>query len=402
MTNGWKSVVFGDVVELRQGLAFNRKNNHLMVDEGIPLLRITDLIHGTTTKFVDSEKVDPKFISRSDDIIYTRTGQVGLVFKGRYGIVHNNCFRVIPSKGIDRSYLYWFLRHPTVVKKAKTLASGAAQPDLNHDAFKSIPFCYPDLPTQRKIAGILSAYDDLIENNLRRIRILEEMAQSLYREWFVHFRFPGHESTSIVDSPLGPIPEGWEVKKLGQLYKTSSGGTPSRKKTEYYEGGTIEWVKTGELRDSFVLSSEERITPEALKSSSAKLFPSDTVLIALYGATIGQLGILSHEASTNQACCALLAVNPPFGRAFAFLTLLSYRDEIIGLRLGAAQQNISQAILREFEVICPPVQFVEDFNQQSERMLDLLHSLQRRNQFLRQTRDLLLPKLLNQNVKPDE
>jgi type I restriction enzyme S subunit len=252
----------------------------------------------------------------------------------------------------------------------------------------------PDLPTQRKIAGILSAYDDLIENNLRRIKILEEMAQSLYREWFVHFRFPGHESAKFVDSPVGQIPKGWEVKKLETLYRTSSGGTPSRKNLEYYEEGTIDWVKTGELKDCFVLSSEEKITAQALSKSSAKLFPANTVLIALYGATIGQLGILSHDAATNQACCAILEVELPFGRAFAYLTLLLRRPDIIGLRLGAAQQNISQAVLRDFEVICPPAPLLEAFNERAEPMFDLLLNLQRRNQTLRRTRDLLLPKLL--------
>ena len=182
---------------------------------------------------------------------------------------------------------------------------------------------------------------------------------------------------------------------MGELYKTSSGGTPSRKKTEYYEGGTIDWVKTGELRDGFILSSGEKITPEALKASSAKLFPPDTVLIALYGATIGQLGILTGEASTNQACCAFLKTQKPFGRAFSFLTMLSRREDIIGLRLGAAQQNISQAILREFQVVCPTNSLLEDFNQRAEPTFDLILNLQRRNQTLRQTRDLLLPKLLS-------
>ena len=93
----------------------------------------------------------------------------------------------------------------------------------------------PPLPIQRRIAGILSAYDDLIENSQRRIKILEEMARRLYREWFVHFRFPGHESCRLVASPLGEIPEGWEVANFGELYNTGSGGTPSRAHPEYYE-----------------------------------------------------------------------------------------------------------------------------------------------------------------------
>jgi len=136
----------------------------------------------------------------------------------------------------------------------------------------------------------------LIENNLRRIRILEEMARSLYREWFVNFRFPGHENVLRVESPLGPIPQGWEVTTFGELYNTGSGGTPSRRHPEYFEGGSVNWVKSQELLDSFILSTEERITNQALQDSSAKLFPANTVLIALYGATIGKLAILASES----------------------------------------------------------------------------------------------------------
>jgi type I restriction enzyme S subunit len=190
---------------------------------------------------------------------------------------------------------------------------------------------------------------------------------------------------------------GWGVKKLETLYRTSSGGTPSRKNLEYYEEGTIDWVKTGELKDGFVLSSEEKITAQGLSKSSAKLFPANTVLIALYGATIGQLGILSCEAATNQACCAILEMEQPFGRVFAFLTLLLRRDDIIGLRLGAAQQNISQAVLRDFEVVCPSAPLLEAFNKRAEPMFDYSLNLQRRNQTLRRTRDLLLPKILCPN-----
>jgi len=273
--------------------------------------------------------------------------------------------------------------------------TGAAQPKLSQGNLKLIQIPLPPLPEQKRIAGILSAYDDLIENNLRRIKILEEMAQSLYREWFVHFRFPGHESTPMIDSPLGPIPEGWEVKKLGAIYDTSSGGTPSRKKPEYYEKGNIEWVKTKELKDGFVLESEEKINSFGLSKSSAKLFPANTVLIALYGATIGQLGILSQPAATNQACCALLQKDELYGRAFAFYTLLNARTDLINLRQGAAQQNISQALLKKFEIICPPKNLIRKFNFSAETILDNIYNLQRRNQNLRATRDLLLPKLLN-------
>ena len=378
--------------------------------EGIPFYRgkeITEKHKGnldvTTELFIDPEKFEAiraKFGAPvAGDLLLTSVGTLGSPYVVRAGetfyFKDGNLTWFRKLKNLDGRYLYYWLLSPHGRAELKKCTIGSSQSAYTIVLLKDMEIDVPPLPTQRKIAGTLSAYDDLIENNLRRIKILEQMAQSLYREWFVHFRFPGHETADFADSALGQIPKGWEVKKLETLYRTSSGGTPSRKNLEYYEEGTIDWVKTGELKDCFVLSSEEKITAQALSKSSAKLFPANTVLIALYGATIGQLGILSRDAATNQACCAILEVEQPFGRAFAYLTLLLRRDDIIGLRIGAAQQNISQAVLRDFEVICPPIPLLDAFNKRAEAMFDLLLNLQRRNETLRRTRDILLPKLLS-------
>ena len=158
-------------------------------------------------------------------------------------------------------------------------------------------------------------------------------------------------------------------------------------------------MKSQELLDGFVLSTEERITERALDESSAKLFPANAVMIALYGATIGKLAILSRSAATNQACCAILPKRAPFGREFAFLTLLLNREKIIGLRLGAAQQNISQVLLRNFECLKPSDELVRRFSEQTAPLFDGILTLQRQVRNLRHTRDLLLPRLLAGQVE---
>jgi type I restriction enzyme, S subunit len=394
-------------VELKTGPFGTQLRASDYVENGIPVINVRNIGFGTIRpdklEFISDATRDrlSTHVLRRDDIVFGRKGAVErhVFIKGDQDgwFQGSDCLRLrLNSPRIDPRFAsYYFLTEEHQQWMKNQCSHAATMASLNQQILERIELPLPPLPTQRKIAGILSAYDDLIENNLRRIKILEQMAQSLYREWFVHFRFPGHESADFADSALGQIPKGWEVKKLETLYRTSSGGTPSRKNLEYYEEGTIDWVKTGELKDCFILSSEEKITAQALSKSSAKLFPANTVLIALYGATIGQLGILSREAATNQACCAILELEQPFGRAFAYLTLLLRRDDIIGLRLGAAQQNISQAVLRDFEVICPPATLLEAFNQRAEPMFDLLLNLQSRNQTLRRTRDLLLPKLLS-------
>jgi len=129
-----------------------------------------------------------------------------------------------------------------------------------------------------------------------------------------------------------------------------------------------------------------------------KFFPANAVLIALYGATIGKLAILSRAAATNQACCTILPKRVPFGREFAFLTLFLNREKIISLRLGAAQQNISQVLLRDFECLKPADELVRRFSEQTAPFFDGILTLQRQIQNLRRTRDLLLPRLLSGQV----
>jgi type I restriction enzyme, S subunit len=300
---------------------------------------------------------------------------------------------------LTTKFLYYSLRPK--LSELRSFSTGAATKFLTLTILNETEIEVPPLPVQQRIAGILSAYDELMENSQRRIRILEAMARALYREWFVHFRFPGHEKLPRVASPLGDIPQGWEVATYGDLYNTRSGGTPSRQRADYFEDGSVDWVKSQELLDGFILSSEERITEEALENSSAKVFPANTVLVALYGATIGMLGILAREAATNQACCAVLPKRSAFGREFAFLTLLLNRERIIGLRLGAAQQNISQVLLRNFECVKPSDEFVSQFSERAAPLFDGVLTLQRQIQNLRRTRDLLLPRLLSgQSVPP--
>ncbi|HZG61411.1 MAG TPA: restriction endonuclease subunit S [Anoxybacillus sp.] len=151
---------------------------------------------------------------------------------------------------------------------------------------------------------------------------------------------------------IGRIPDDWKIKKIKDVCDTTSGGTPSRSKLEYYESGTIPWIKTGELNQKYIFDTEEKITEIAIQQSSAKLIPKNSVLIAMYGATIGKTSITKIEAATNQACCAMISkgeIEPEF-----LYYVLSYsKDKIISLGAGGAQPNISQQIIRELEIPFP-------------------------------------------------
>jgi len=256
---------------------------------------------------------------------------------------------------------------------------------------RSIPLNYPPLPTQQRIASILSAYDELIEVNNQRIKLLEETARELYKEWFVRMRFPGYKEAKFVKG----VAEGWEVVRIDTLYKTSSGGTPSREKKEYFENGIYNWVKTGELNDSFVFDTDEKITELGLKNSSAKLFPPYTTIFAMYGNTIGKMAIITQLSTTNQACCALLPLKKDFDYEFLFLTLLQNRNELISFGMGAAQQNISQEELKKYKILKPLNEIAIRFKEMVNPMFQQIENLQQQNSDLRQIRDRLLPRLIS-------
>lgn len=250
--------------------------------------------------------------------------------------------------------MYYLLRSYTPFIFA--FNSGIDTPIVPKSVFEKVKVLCPPLETQRKIAGILSAYDDLIENNRRLIAILERMAEELYREWFVRMRFSGYQNTKFVKG----VPEGFTIRNLGSIYNTTSGGTPSRTDAGYYTG-EIPWVKTGELNNRFIHSTEEKITEAALESSSAKLFPVGTVVVALYGATIGELAILGCAAATNQACAALFPKDPAYHYSYTMQLMRSLKNGLIAIAFGGAQQNISQTLIRQFKVFDPPAHLIEQY-----------------------------------------
>lgn len=241
-------VKLGEVVTLSQGFAVNAKSKHLMSDSGLPLLRITDLINNTKSQYLTEETAPEKCIAHEEEIIYTRTGQVGLVFRGKNGVVHNNCFKVIPDANkIGPDYLYWFLRQPQIKVHANNIASGSVQKDLNHSAFKSIEIDLLPIEAQSECTKILNQIENKISNNTAMNATLEKIAQRIFKSWFVYFDpvkaneegvpFDGLSPeiqalfpNEFEESELGMIPKGWEVKSIGDVAEVTKG--KSYKSTE--------------------------------------------------------------------------------------------------------------------------------------------------------------------------
>ncbi len=185
----------------------------------------------------------------------------------------------------------------------------------------------PPLDIQKKIVEELEGYQKIIDG-----------AQQVINNW----------------RPVVKVNPSWPIKKLGDVCKTASGGTPLKNDESYYKNGKIPWLRSGEVSQGHIYKSKMSINELGLKNSSAKIFPINTVLVAMYGATAGQVGILKFEAATNQAICGIYP-NDMFLPEFLFLFLLSKKEYLIAISTGGAQPNISQKIINEIAIPIPPI-----------------------------------------------
>lgn len=301
---------------------------------------------------------------------------------------------IICNDKYDNEYVYYLMKNFLPNLKSYNLGTASGREFISKSNFEKIEIvAEQDKNIQNEIGKFLSRYDSLIENYQKQIKLLEESAQRLYKEWFIDLRFPGYENTKIVDG----VPEGWEKKKLGDVSKTTSGGTPSRTNNSFYSG-SIMWVKTKELCDGFIFNTEEKITEEAIKKSSAKIVPAGSILMAMYGATIGKLGIATKDLTCNQACCVFLISEDNPLRWYIFNWLLQNRNFLISQGKGAAQPNLSQDMIKGFELIIPDDKSLRGYHLLINPIYLNIKSLQSQICQLTEARNRLLPKLMNGEI----
>lgn len=403
----WTTSTLGHLVQRDSGLIQtgpfgSQLHQSDYVAEGIPTIMPKDIVHG---------RVDEKSVARVSEetaerlgrhrlkprtIVLPRRGEVtkrAFIREDQTGwLCGTGCLQIVlGGDHLAPEFLYFYMEQPEVVQWLEQHAVGTTMLNLNMAIVSELPVRYPPPESQHRIADILSAYDELIENNQRRMALLEAAARELYREWFVRLRFPGHEHTRITDG----VPEGWDSGVISDFFDTTSGGTPSRQNPDFYSG-TINWVKTQELNDDFIFETEERITEDAVAKSSAKVFSVNTLLVSIYGGTnIGRTGILAEPSATNQACCALFPKDPRANSIYGALYFRDQRQKLIGLAQGAAQTNISQQVIRALPIRFPPAGLMTPFVEWVEPMFEQSKTLKRQNMRLRAARDLLLPRLMS-------
>jgi type I restriction enzyme S subunit len=261
---------------------------------------------------------------------------------------------IIPDiEKYDPKFIYYLLS--TKGEEIKQIAGGAATPIVNKSSFSNFKIKIPKLDDQKRIASTLSAFDDLIENNSRRIEILEEMARLIYREWFVHFRFPGHEDVNMVDSELGKIPEGWEVRTVEEFGTVITGSTPSKKKDSFY-GGDIPFIKIPDMRGNiFCLETRDKLSIEGANSQKNRELPENSISVSCIG-SIGIVSITTETSHTNQQINSVVPIRDSL-REYLFFSLSDLRELIQQFgAVGATMPNLSKGKFKSLKLVNPDEQ----------------------------------------------
>ena len=279
-------------------------------------------------------------------------------------------------------------------QNCKKISQGAAQDNLSWEKLSTILFPTPPIAVQKKIADMLSIYDDLIENNQKQIKLLEEAAQRLYKEWFVDLRFPGHETTPLTDG----IPDGWSINEVADFGEIVTGKTPSTSKEEYY-GGNIPFVKIPDMHNRvFPVTTEVCLTKEGADTQKNKYIPRNSLMVSCI-ATVGLVNIALEECQTNQQINSVILHNKR-DLYFLYFTLKQMKDLLDGVGSnGATMTNVNKTKFGKIPVVCPTEELRNAFYEWCEPVFRKIESLSRNIILLQEARDSLLPKLMNGEIE---
>jgi type I restriction enzyme, S subunit len=321
------------------------------------------------------------------------------VMTSRPSFTNQQLNAIVPHEGVDGEFLYYALRTRQEELLSLGSATGVRTPIINKSAFGNLTLLVPSIGIQKRIASTLSAYDDLIDNNLRRIKILEEMAQSLYREWFVDFRFPGHESAKMVDSPLGMIPEGWETTFLRDVADVNASSV--RRGCEPEE---IEYVDISSVAPGRVEKTEAMLFIDAPSRARRLVAHGDVIWSAVRPNRRSFALIL--DPLPNMLCSTGFAVLTARRVPFSFLYAAVTTDEFVGYltsrATGAAYPAVNASVFEEANLLVPDDSLLRDFHRLAEPTRLMQHDLVKRSRVLLKTRDLLLPKLISGELDVSE
>ena len=347
----------------------------------------------------DKAKELSRHYLKPGSIVFPRRGNIGkCAYVDGYAerfLCGTGCVKIEPPTEIlEPLFVYYYLCLPRVVEWFERNAVGTTMPNLSARIIGRVQLPLLPLQYQRRVASVLAAYDRLIENNRRRIALLENAIRLVYKEWFIHLRFPGHEQAEI----RAGIPDRWKRGRIDDVCRTVGGGTPSTKRPEYWDGD-VTWVVPTDVTSNdsiFLVDSERRITEKGLIESSARIVPAYTILMTSR-ASVGYFALMDREVCTNQGFINIVSDDTRMTMYLLF-NLISRVAEIRSSATGTTYPEISKGRFRTMDVVIPDESAVARFADFAWDVIRQIRTLKRSSLHLAHARDLLLPGLMSGRI----
>lgn len=372
--------------------------------EGYPLIRTPNIgkgrfnlenVHRVSEEIYNIRNT--RAVPQDDDLILAReapAGNVAIIKNGDKFCLGQRTVLIRPDKGkVNPDFLVYYLLSPEQQNKLLSQANGSTVDHVNLPIIRNLQLSLPPLPVQKRIASILSAYDDLIENNQKHIKLLEEAAQRLYKEWFVDLRFPGHESVKIVDG----VPEGWNKVRLDEVTSVLKRGISPK----YDENGEFTVINQKCIRKNIVDYSESRKQSKKY-AEELQLQESDTVICSTGIGTLGRVGQIYnvYQNSTFDSHVTLVRANKLIGKQFLFWSLKLLQPYLMSLGKGSTnQQELYKSDLTACFLLLPEEYIMNAFERQAQELHDIIAVKTKQISSLREARDRLLPKLMSGEIE---
>ena len=352
--------------------------------------------------YMISEEDYNKVILRSKveqyDILFSMIGTIGTTHRVKisnvdFAVKNMGIFK-LGGNCIKSKWLYYWLKTRESKEYINSCLSGTTQGYMTLKALRNFPIAVPDSLTMESITSILSSFDDKIAVNKKICENLEAQAQALFKHWFVDFA--PFKDGKFVESELGLIPEGWRVCTLGEICKCELGGTPSRANKSYW-GGNIAWINSGEVNKFRICEASEFITEDGLNHSATKLLPAKTTVLAITGATLGQVSLLEIDSCANQSVVGVKE-NETIPYTFIYPAIKCNIGKLVNMQTGGAQQHINKDNIQSLQFIEPPKNIMEEYKLTTLPIYEEIGKLCFENLRLATLRDTLLPKLMSGEI----
>ena len=403
----WESKTLGEIsLSIQTGPFGSQLHQSDYSDDGTPVVMPKDLMNGTISEEsiarVSKEHVErlEKYKIQEEDILYSRRGDVGRCAftseREKGWLCGTGCLKVrIDKEKAEPKFVFFQLQKAETISWVVNHAVGSTMLNLNTSILNAVPVDVPEIEIQRKIVSILAAYDELIENNQKQIKLLEEAAQRLYKEWFVDLRFPGYEDVEIVDG----VPDGWTKDRAECFFKITIGKTPPRAEKQWFVNGNdgIPWISISDMGNAgvFTFKTSEGLTEEAIKKHNIKIVPSGTIFVS-FKLTVGRVAIAATEMCTNEAI-AHFYVNDSL-QAYTYCYLSNFEYDTLG-NTSSISKAVNSKIIKAMPFIMPSQDIVEKFSVILSPILSQIKAKQKMCNYLSESRNRLLPKLMSGEIE---